>query len=366
MLPLTIALRRLVMATVRKLKSGNYQAILTISTGKRISATGKTQDEALQAVFKLSASGSDTPAPAPNTATAIDPTMLLTVGAVIDRYIDSKCLVLSPTTVEGYKMLRKERFKGLMATPLCELSKEVLQKAVNAESLMVSPKTVRNAYGLITSAVGMFAPDLHLSVTLPRKNKKEIYVPDEEEVAKIYEIVKRYSKGRLIKPYLLATQCGLRASEIAGLTTDCIKSDCIIIKQAKVSTHDGAYIKQPKSNKGYRTIPISPDFSALLLQNCVGDSVCNITSHAITKAWYVLRDTNDLPKHLNFHALRHHFASQCLLQNIPQKYIAELMGHADCTMIERVYQHVFPSALSAYGKRLANRTDTLLGENLKV
>ena len=41
------------MATVRRLQSGNYQAILMVAGGKRISATGKTKDDALKAVFKL-------------------------------------------------------------------------------------------------------------------------------------------------------------------------------------------------------------------------------------------------------------------------------------------------------------------------
>lgn len=40
------------MATIRKLKSGNYQAIITVD-GRKISATGKTEDEALKAVFNL-------------------------------------------------------------------------------------------------------------------------------------------------------------------------------------------------------------------------------------------------------------------------------------------------------------------------
>lgn len=354
------------MATVRRLKSGNYQAILTVK-GKRISATGKTKDEALQAVFNLSSKPTPSPASIPISAPSSSSTThstQLTIGEVVDRYINSKCLILSPSTITAYKIIRRNRFKSLMCLPLSSLNNEVLQLAVNQEVTEVSPKSVCNAYGLITSAVGMIAPDLRLNATLPRKVKKEIYVPDADEIAKIYQMVKDYDNGKLIKPFLLASQCGLRASEIAGLQRDCVNKDCVIIKQAMIYTYDnGNTIKQPKSASGYRTIPISQSLSDTLLDNCTENSVCGMDSHYISLLWIKFRKKYKLPDHLNFHALRHHFASQCLLHGIPQKYIAEMMGHNGTKMIEQVYQHIFPSALSAYGQMLADNTNALLSGN---
>lgn len=339
------------MATVRKLKSGNYQAILT-ANGKRISATGRTKDEALKAVFLISTDAN---------ISSTTPSEMLTLGEAIDRYIASKSAVISPTTYEGYMVIRRNRFKTLMPLPLNQLTPEILQAAVNAEVLRISPKSVCNSYGLITSAVGMFAPDMQLSVTLPRKTKKEIYVPDSDEIESIYSKVKEYDKGKLIKPFLLATQCGLRASEIAGLTVDCVKPDCIIIRKAMVYTREkGNTVKQPKSAKGYRTIPISKSLSSILLNKCTDDSICGADSHYISNLWVRFRDKYDLPKHLNFHALRHYFASHCLQQNIPQKYIAELMGHNGTALLENVYQHTFESVMAGYAKTLVNETDELI------
>ncbi len=161
--------------------------------------------------------------------------------------------------------------------------------------------------------------------------------------------------------FLLATQCGLRASEIAGLTVDCVKADCIIINKAKVHTRtQGEVIKQPKSAKGYRTIPISPVLSSILLKGCKGESVCGVSSHDITRMWGRFSKYNCLPVHLNFHALRHAFASNCLINGIPQKYTAELMGHSGTTMIDTVYQHTFPSAMQAYANTLIHNADNLL------
>lgn len=355
------------MATVRKLRSGNYQAIVTVD-GKRISATGKTQDDALQSVFALV---NNTQSPAPTLPTSIttptpqntpqntQPSM--TVGEAIDRYIISKCTIISPTTCDTYRGLRRNQLQTLMPIPINCITQEMVQVAINSEAQKVAAKTVSNAYGLLTAALGMFAPSLHLSVTLPRRIKKDIYVPDSDEIARLYDKIKEYNKGRLIKPFLLATQCGLRASEIAGLTVDCVKADCIIINKAKVHTRtQGEVVKQPKSAKGYRSIPISQSLSTLLLKGCNGESVCGVSSHDITRMWGRFSKKYQLPQHLNFHALRHAFASNCLIQGIPQKYTAELMGHSGTTMIDTVYQHTFPSAMDAYAKKLTNNADKLL------
>ena len=142
---------------------------------------------------------------------------------------------------------------------------------------------------------------------------------------------------------------------------DCVKADCIIINKAKVHTRtQGEVIKQPKSAKGYRTIPISPVLSSILLKGCKGESVCGVSSHDITRMWGRFSKYNCLPEHLNFHALRHAFASNCLINGIPQKYTAELMGHSGTTMIDTVYQHTFPSAMQAYANTLIHNADNLL------
>ena len=52
-----------------------------------------------------------------------------------------------------------------------------------------------------------------------------------------------------------------------------------------------------------------------------------------------LQKSAELP-HFRFHDLRHYNASVMLALNIPNKYAAERMGHADDTMLKKVYQHL--------------------------
>lgn len=108
------------------------------------------------------------------------PTM--TVGEAIDRYIESKDAVLSPSTIRGYKQLRGNALQELMVEKLSELTQEDVQRAVNRMAKDKSPKSVRNAHGLLSSALAMFAPDIHLRTTMPQKERKEISIPTMEEI----------------------------------------------------------------------------------------------------------------------------------------------------------------------------------------
>ena len=45
-----------------------------------------------------------------------------------------------------------------------------------------------------------------------------------------------------------------------------------------------------------------------------------------------------------------------------RKYIAELMGHSSTDMIEKVYQHTFPSAMEEFKIRISNNIEKLFGQ----
>ena len=146
-----------------------------------------------------------------------------TVGLAIDRYIESKYAVLSPSTVNGYMIVRRNQLQNLMSVRLTDITSELYQRAINRDMLKYSSKSISNAVGLVNAAVKMFAPEIQskLFVTKPQKTKASFYIPEEDEIDIIYSRIKQL-KPVLIKPFLLASQCGLRPSEIAALSGDCI------------------------------------------------------------------------------------------------------------------------------------------------
>lgn len=239
---------------------------------------------------------------------------------------------------------------------IAKLDQELIQRAINKLSYCYSPKTVRNAYGLLHASLQMFAPDFVYRISLPQKIKTSFYVPDEEEIKVIYKLIKN---TELEIPFLLASQCGLRPSEICALTQDCVTNDGLEIRKAVVINEYGREVyKPPKSYAGYRKIPISPSLRKIL--SAVPDKrICAISSNKISRDW-----NNFLRKHglhiFRFYSLRHYYASQALLLGIPQKYIAELMGHSSTDMIEKVYQHTFPSAMEEFKIQISDNIEKLL------
>lgn len=338
------------MASAKKLPSGSWRVQVYAGTGpdgKRIykSFTAATKKEAEFLAAKYNQTQRD--------ISRTD----MSLHEATERYIKSKENVLSPSTVRGYYIALRNYVPDLMCVKVRDITAESVQTAFNSFAKTHSPKTCRNAHGLISAVLKVQRPELILNTTLPSKQKRDIYVPDEQEVATMYEL----AAGTSIEiPFLLATQCGLRASEISALELQDVHDNYIDIRQARVEGQEGAVLKAPKSYAGYRHVPISVELHDLLVARSLDGRVCPLTSGNITKHWERFREKHAISTDCNFHALRHHFASRCLLLGLPQKYTAELMGHSSLDMIQKVYQHTFPSAMDMFADMLRKKNSELL------
>lgn len=315
----------------KQLPSGNWTLVVMINK-QRISITAPTKREAEREAAALK-SGAKAAARSP-----------LTVGEAIDNYIAAKDAVLSPTTIRGYRQVRKNAFPELMETPAEAVTLQVLQRAVNNMARTASPKSVRNAVGLFTASMGVLFPDKVWRITLPQKEKVQLHIPSMEEIRTLHEDC----KGTDFElPFLLAVELGLRTSEIRGLTWDCIEGETLVVKQALVDGDDGAVLKQPKSYSGYRRLALPPYIADL------------IAAQPRTDEYIVHYSRNALYNHLRracercgiepfrFHDLRHVNASVMLALGVPDKYAMERMGHATNNMLKNVYQHTMSAEAAA-------------------
>ena len=283
----------------------------------------------------------------------------ITVGEAAEKYIVTKCNLLSPATVTGYrKIIRNNMTDELKDIPVSLLTQQDVQVWINELAAEHSPKTCRNAHGFLTAVIAAEGSSLTLRTTLPQKAKKRIYVPDEAEVQ---DILNKAQGTSLYIPVLLATQCGLRASEISALELKHVHDDYISIEQARVDTERGPVLKCTKSTAGTRDVPISESL-AETLRGAADESgrICSMHSCNISMAWGRFAEKHKLNSSLNFHALRHHYASKCELMRIPVKYAAELMGHSSTDMLNKIYQHTFDSAKAKFAQQLRKSTDAIL------
>jgi hypothetical protein len=149
----------------KKLPSGNWR-IQVLVDGKRVGRTFPTKEEA-----EYWAAGLKTKIMEENRSP-----WKMTVGAAVDRYIESKSSILSPSTVLGYKRTKK-RMEDIIGVQLNDLTQEKIQRWVNQLAKDHSPKTVANAHGLLSAVLKEYRPSMTLRTTLPSKVQRQRYGP---------------------------------------------------------------------------------------------------------------------------------------------------------------------------------------------
>ena len=347
---------------ITQLPSGNYNAKVydyTTADGKRkyksITASSKSEVKRQIAVFLA-----DREELREEREMQKDPSYM-TVGEAIDKYIESKCNVLSPSTIRGYRQVRNNAFSALMGESIRNVDSAMIQVAVNDEAERNSPKTVRNKYGLLISALSVYAPDLRIKVTLPQKIKPDIAIPTEWEIKRMFEAV----KGTDMEiPLCLGALCGMRRSEIAALLWDDVNFEqgTITIRAAKVLNEDGDFItKGTKTIAGKRIIRMFTRVAEVLqTAKAVSESetVTTLLPSHITDRFPEMLKKAGLP-HYRFHDLRHYTVSVMLSLNMPKNYIADYVGHETERMIDLVYGHIMATAKTTFEDRVNDYYDRI-------
>lgn len=345
------------MATAKKLPSGSWR--IQIYLGKdddgkpiRKSFTARTKREAEYAAAMYAAGRRMQTSPEN-----------MTVGEAIDQYISSQTNILSPSTVVGYKSIRRSALQELMPVKLSRLRQADVTRAVNVRALTHSPKSVRNAYGLLTAALAVYAPDLRLNTPLPKPVRKEISIPDQEQVAALMD----YVRGTPLEiPVVLAACLGLRRSEICGLMgTDVDTAEkTITIRRALVINDKGQLVfKSPKSYAGTRTLTDVAPSILLLLKPYEGkeERIVTITPKSVTKRFGAAARELGIP--VTFHGLRHYNASVMLALGVPDKYAMERLGQSTPGVLKRVYQHIMADKRTEIAGQMKAAAEAILGGN---
>lgn len=305
----------------KKLPSGSWRIQIQID-GKRKSITSKNKQEVIQKAKELYA-GHQLEARSP-----------LTVGKAMDKYIESKDCVLSPSTILAYKRYRTSYLQNIMNINLSDLTQEDIQRCVNEEYKQNrSPKTIRNAHGLLSAVIRTYRPTFILHTTLPQKAKREVRIFTEDEMQKVWQT----SRGTEYEiPILLASWLGMRMSEILGLHYEDIIGDRIHIQRAIVRGENGEVEKSPKSISGDRWIKCPEK-----ILNIIGigqGRIVQLTSIQVYKGFLRCCDEASVVP-CRFHDLRHFAASEAHSLGVPDKYLMRRMGHKTDNMLKTTYEH---------------------------
>lgn len=176
----------------------------------------------------------------------------MTVDDAVKKYIDARRGVKSPSTIRGYETIRKNRFAEYMSKDINSVD---WQAAIKKETGLCSAKTLKNAWGLVSSALAEAGADPG-EVSLPQIVKQDEPWLDYEQVLKFCDAV----RGEPCELGALLALHSLRRSEIYALTADKIdlKQGTIHVEGAAV-LDDENKLTQKDTNKNAtsrRTVPI--------------------------------------------------------------------------------------------------------------
>jgi len=315
--------------TPRQLKSGSWLVQCMID-GTRYNRTFDTEADALVYAAEI------------KTGNAAARSEDITVGTAMDRYIEMKDAVLSPSTISAYKRTRKNHLQSIMTVKLDHLTPESVQRAVNQMARDgLSPKTIRNAYGLLTAVLSVFRPSLALNTTLPQKQRYEAAVPSDDDIVAILNAIPG-TEAEL--PVTMAMWLGMRMSEIIGLKWEDVDLDNRVIHIRRALVDEGE--KTTKTYTSQRDLTLPEHIVSLIGEpGPLDEYVVKMTRRRILTLFHrVCEDAGVQP--YRFHDLRHINASVMLMLGIPDKYSMKRMGHATNNMLKTVYQHTMDKKMA--------------------
>lgn len=259
----------------------------------------------------------------------------LTIYEAIDRYIQIKEGVLSPTTVRTYKSARRTHFEDIGDLSIRDINSSTVQAWISELSIRLQPKTIKNTYGLLVSTLDMFNPDLHIKVQLPQKKSPEFYTPSDSDIKKL---LSQIEGTELEIAVLLAAFGTLRRGEICALTDKDIHGNCITVNHAFVRNENNEWIlKEPKTAGSKRTIEL-PEFVINKMKGIDG-YIVKLHPDALSERFRRAVKKSGLPK-FRFHDLRHYSASILHAIGVPDQYIMQRGGWVSDHVMKSVYRNI--------------------------
>lgn len=248
---------------------------------------------------------------------------------------------------------------------LAELTPEVLDVFIEQKLRQgrlngtggLSPAYVRSM-AVILNAVLLFAAEENLcapnrrTVYRPHINKREIEVLTVEEQ-------KQLEQQLLTEPsftglgILLSLNTGLRIGEMCALNwADIDQNDYIlsvngtVIRKKTDAGRGELMIDTPKTPSSLRKIPIPSklhDILKMLHKISVGEYVLSTHHTFVSPRTYEYRFHKTLERcgvrSVNYHTLRHTFATRCIELGMDVKTLSELLGHTSTATTLNTYVH---------------------------
>jgi len=260
-----------------------------------------------------------------------------TLETVLNDYISKRESVLSPSTVRGYNAIKKTRFQKVMDKPISKID---WQAAVNAEAKAgASPKSIKNAWGLVRSALKETGRDVTVRLPAPKLHEKQWLTA--EQIPAFLKAI----EGKPGEIGALLALSSLRRSEIYGLDWQDvdIENKVIHVRSSVVLGDDAKPVKrdQNKTASSTRDVPIFLPRLQTALEAAQMDEGPVVSGNigTLRKRITAACKAADLPD-VGVHGLRHSFASLCYSLGVSELGAMQIGGWSDYQTMRKIYTHI--------------------------
>ena len=318
-------------------------------------------------------------ADAKNTQTVISSGMKL--NDWIDVWLDTQRQIKQSTRTTYLSLYKNHIRNSIGRVPLKKLHEEQLQNFVDDETENFSAKTVHSVFSMLKLALEAahkkrYIGNIYSDIRLPKVKQAVLRVLTPLEQRQLERVLleneSRYDIG-----ILLCLYTGLRIGELCALRWENIdlKNAVITVEataQRVVDEDKNSTAKtkiqfaDPKSLSSIRIIPI-PRALAVQLRKYQRDSGYILRDNGkyadvrnVSRRFKAVLAKAGLPD-LNFHILRHTFATRALELGFDVKTLSEILGHSSVTITLNLYAHSLPEhkrkEMEKFSKLLQTQSD---------
>lgn len=246
------------------------------------------------------------------------------------------------------------------------MTDEEVAKFLGEASEIYSSSTLRIICHILRSALEL-AHDAGLCAAvngrfqLPHGARHEARILSQADQLRLLETL-RPEDGPVQLGILLCMYTGMRLGEACGLRWGDFSPDCNIIcirrTLQRLAVHDGErktalVLDTPKSSSSMRAIPVPARLLPVLESARCGDDCYVLTGTETpmeprrfqSRFKAALRDAGVAD--INFHALRHTFATNCVSLGCDAATLARILGHSDVAITLNTYVHPSFEAMRA-------------------
>lgn len=338
----------------RELPSGSWFIRVQVD-GKTVSITKPTEAECVAEASALKARVKEAGKHSGKTLTK-----------AIDAYISDRENVLSPSTIRGYRAIQRLRFQSAMSRRIDGITSAQWQKLVNLEARQCSAKTLKNAWGFISSVI-FDATGRKITVRLPQVVANDLPYLTAEQIPTFLNAI----KGNYCEIAILLGLSSLRRSEIMAVRWEDIdlEKGCIYVHGSAVIDENGDLIqrKENKNTSSRRTVPFlipqlrdaveAAEKNTEFVVTCNPNTIWSCTNKACRAA--------GLPE-IGAHGLRRSFASLAYHLGLSEEVTMRAGGWSDIHTMRKIYTKISEKDMTEQGQKYESFFANLDSENSKV